>query len=67
MSYSFSFEKVPDDKEHVRDYERYTVWRFYGYHMFIPFSIYCFLNLCAAIYSVFALTRTSVRYVYIDV
>merc|ERR1712025_528709 len=42
-------------------------WNYFGTHFFIPWIIVIVIQLLCTLYSIFAWTRTSLRYVYVDV
>merc|ERR1712227_1154856 len=44
-----------------------VVWTYVGTHFFIPWIIVTAIQLFCTLYSIFAWTRTSMRYVYVDV
>lgn len=63
----YSYEKVEDTQETAAQYAEYIKWNFVGNYFFAPLFIYSLINISAVLYNIFALTRNSVRYLYVDV
>jgi len=43
------------------------MWRFLAANIFLPMFLVSIINLACVLYSIYAWTRTSIRYVYVDV
>jgi len=67
MYKSYSVEKVEDTHETADQYAEYIKWTFVGNYFITPLFIYSLINISAVMYNIFALTRNSVRFLYVDV